>query len=226
MTAHLVLGRQVTMPVDVRTATAGTAMFAVPAGKARAAVDGTGLTLVEPVPGRALCSLAFIQYVDGDLGQYHEFGVTFLVRPAGGGQIGTYVHWLPVDQEFTLAAGRSIWGFPKELADIALTMEGPTKRCIVRQGGRLVLALLLRPGLPVPAGRASLHAYTRLDGVTRRIPWTMRAGGIRSRPGGALVLLGDHPVADELRAFGLPRTALVTSTIRQLQMTFQDAEPA
>jgi Acetoacetate decarboxylase (ADC) len=257
MTDYLVQGQRVAMPVEVRSASACSATFAVPAAAARSVIGYAGLDPVEPLPGRAICSLAFVRYVDSDLGPYDEFAVAFLVRrPDGGldgrggrggrgarsergghdrpggrrglrGRAGAFIHWLPVNQSFTLEAGRSIWGFPKEMADIDLSLSGPSKRCVVRKDGQLVVDLVIRPGIPVPSGSAktSFDAYTSQDGVTRRTPWVMRPGGVRSRPGGALLRLGEHPVAEELRRLGLPRTALFTSTIRRMGMTFAEAEP-
>ena len=34
------------------------------------------------------------------------------------GRLSTYIHRLPVDQSFTCAAGRGIWGFPKTVERI------------------------------------------------------------------------------------------------------------
>ena len=48
--------------------------------------------------------------------------------------------------------------------------------------------------------------------------------GIRSRPGGANLRLGDHPIGRELAGLGLPRRALFSTVIPNLAMTFGDAE--
>lgn len=159
-------------------------------------------------------------YVDGDLGPYHEFAVSFLVRERR--RLGAFIHRLPVDGSFTLDAGRSIWGFPKELADFELS----DRRCLVRQDGRLVIDVSMRPGVPVSSfsAKTSFVAYSHLDGVTRRTPWTMPPSRLRSRPGGAVVQLGDHPIAAELRELGLPKRAVMTSSIGRLRMTFGDAQ--
>ncbi|MEV0581886.1 acetoacetate decarboxylase family protein [Nonomuraea sp. NPDC050310] len=225
MASHLIDGRTVTLPVQVRQAAVCTASYAVRADAARAVLAYTGVEVAEVLPGKAVCTLVFVDYGDSDLGAYHEFGMTFLVRAPGGGQPGAFVHWLPVDQRFTLAAGRGIWGFPKELAEVELRMSSPYKRCIVRKDGRLVLDLLIKPGLPVPARTpvTPLTAYTHLDGITRRIPATMRAGGSRIRPGGALIRLGNHPVAKELSELGLPKRALLTSYSARVAMSFEAA---
>jgi hypothetical protein len=138
------------MPVRIRDAALASATFAVPAPQAQALIAYSGLRPAWP-ERRALCSLVCVRYADGDLGPYHEFGVAFLVQPPGGGRgVGVFIHWLPVNQEFTLEAGRSIWGFPKELADIPMDLAGRTKRCAVRLGGRTVIELSVRQGLPLP----------------------------------------------------------------------------
>jgi hypothetical protein len=244
--AHLIQGERVALPVRIRDAAVASAMFAVPAAPAQAVIAYSGLEVAEPLPGRAICSLAFIRYADGDLGPYHEFAVAFLVHPPGAdppppgrgvrdlmglrglGSIGAFIHWLPVNQEFTLEAGRSIWGFPKELADIPMDLAGRIKRCAVRLGGRTAIELAVRPGLPVPSGSGDapeVNAYSCLDGTTRRTPWTLDASGVRMRLGGARVSLGDHPVAEELREIGLDRArALSAATVEHLTMSFASAE--
>lgn len=246
---HLIQGRRVAMPVHVRDAVVASAMFPVPAATAQAIIAYSGLDVAEPLPGRAICSLACIDYRDGDLDTYHEFAVAFLVRPPGeprgargpgglrglrglrelGGlrDAGVFIHWLPVDQPFTLEAGRTIWGFPKELADIPAHLDGRVKRCAVRLGGATVVELAIRPGVPVPtrgASAATVTAYSCLDDVTRRIPWTMTPSGVRMRPGGARVRLGDHPAAEELRRLDLHGAhAISSSTVDRVRMRFGPA---
>ncbi|WP_242608619.1 acetoacetate decarboxylase family protein [Actinomadura formosensis] len=235
-TVHAIQGRRVALPVRIRDAAVASAMFAVPARAAQAVIAYSGLDVAEPLPGRAICSLAFVRYTDGDLGRYHEFAVAFLVRPPGTAPagplgrlrgIGAFIHWLPVDQEFTLEAGRSIWGFPKEIADIPLNLAGRVKRCAVRFGGRTAIEMAVRPGVPMPGVTAApeVAAYSCMDGVTRRTPWTLTPSAVRARPGGAKVFLGDHPVAEELRGLGLDRArALGSGTARHVEMVFEGAE--
>jgi len=224
---HSVLGESVAMPVEVRSARASSALFAVRARPARRILGKVGLEPVVPLPGRAVCALAFVRYLDGDLGPYHEFAVSLLCRGSGGRRTpGAYIHWLPVNQHFTCAAGRAIWGFPKEVTDIDLDMAGPGTHCTVRVAGNHAITLHIDRAVPVPsvAGAASVDAYTVRDGTLRRTPWRMHPSGVRMRPGGAHVELGDHPVAEELRELGLPATALSSSHVTTLRMSFESAE--
>ncbi|WP_186382468.1 acetoacetate decarboxylase family protein [Amycolatopsis rhizosphaerae] len=226
MPDFVIQGERVALPVEIRTATAASAMFLVRAAAVRSVLSYTGLRVFEPLPGRAICSLAFVRYVDGDLGPYHEFAVAYLIRPPDRGGYGVFIHWLPVNGGFTMEAGRKIWGFPKELAEIDLGFGGGHAQCTVRDGDNLVAGLRVRPGLRVPAGStaAAIDAYTHRDGVLRRTQWSMNPSDVRARPGGAALTLGPHPAAEELRSIGLPKRPLFSSTIGLLRMSFGEAE--
>ena len=121
---HTIAGTVLTMPVRVRKADVHTAMFAVPADAAQAMIDYSGLRVCRFRPERAVVTLMLARYSDGDLGRYNEFGTCVMVNPPGSeatgpralAQASAFIHHLPVDQSFTLEAGRAIWGFPKIMA--------------------------------------------------------------------------------------------------------------
>jgi hypothetical protein len=69
-----------------------------------------------------------------------------------------------------------------------------------------------------------LKTYTHADGTTREVPWEMRVSGLRGRIGGAKLRLGDHPYAKELASLGLPRRAMVSGSVANVEMTFGDAQ--
>ncbi|WP_433732978.1 acetoacetate decarboxylase family protein [Nocardia sp. CA-129566] len=240
MSIHTVLGKEVRMPVRIRLARAFMATYAVSAAAAQRVIDYSGLEILRLPGSRAMCTLVFVDYIDGDLGPYSEFGVSFMVRhhsagPATAlgdlralstGGAGVLIHRLPVDGEFTLAAGRGIWGFPKEIADFDAQHEGRVRRGVLHQNGQMIVDLTIRPGLSVPGrrnGAASFDAYSHIDGITRCTQWQMEPSGMRARPGGAELFLGDHAWADELRSIGLPKRAMTASVVDRLAMTFQDA---
>ena len=66
-----------------------------------------------------------------------------------------------------------------------------------------------------------MSAYARLDGMTRRTPFTSRATGVRGGPLGAALTVGErHPMAQDLRSLGLPKRAVMSTIIGNMAATF------
>ncbi len=199
MTQHTIAGTVLTMPVRVRTAQQHMAMFSVNADAAQRMIDYSGLQVCRHRPGKAVVVLMLMHYLDTDLGQYHEYGTNVMVNPPGGQQAsggwkalrsagGAFIHHLPVDQAFTLEAGRTIWGgYPKVMADFNI-VDGRSFSFDVSIDGTHAVGMDFSPGLPVPAmftSRTQVHpTYSHLDGVTRETSGEMRMTGVRYRPGG------------------------------------------
>ena len=233
-------GRTVTMPVAIRHARQWSATWLVPATAAQAVIDYSELVVAQPVPGKALLALAFVDYIDGDLGAYHELALSFLVRPhdappaanalthlrdIAGGRVGAFIHDLPVDQEFTRQAGTGIWGYPKWIAQIDLVAERHRTACVVRSEAGHQLTLTIPDGGPLPVPKDVPPTYSWRDGVLRRTEWevTMHGGG--SRPGGATVVPGARgQMAATLRRLKLPRHSLMSSFTSHLESIFGEPE--
>lgn len=229
---HTIAGTVLTMPVEIRKANQHMAMFSVDADAAQRLIDYSGLQVCRYLPGRAMVILMFMHYIDGDLGPYYEFGTSVMVNPPGSTasglralqSAGAFTHHLPVDQTFTLEAGITIWGYPKVMGDFRIR-EGRQFGFDVSVDGRLVIDMEFRPGLPIrltPRQQKQL-SYSHRDGVTRETAFEHTRGGVRNRPGGVRIRLGDHPYAKELASLGLPKRALLSSSA-DVQMTFGDAQ--
>ncbi|NKS65039.1 acetoacetate decarboxylase [Rhodococcus hoagii] len=221
MSSHQVLGKQVDMPVEIRTASAFMAMYSVPAKAAQRLVDHTGLEILQWRGGRGLCGLVFVDYIDGDLGPYNEFGVTFMVRDheqrgfnhvrrdlrsLARGKAGALIHQLPVDGEFTLAAAAASGASRRSWRTSRPTTSATSAARRVSQDGRLIAELTVKQGIPMP-GRGtntSLDAYSHLDGVTRRTSWDMNPRGVRTRLGGAELTSGTTRSPTNCDRWGCP----------------------
>ena len=234
---HTIAGTVLTMPVQIRKANQQMAMFSVDADAAQRMIDYSGLRVCRYLPGRAVVVLMLMHYIDGDLGQYYEFGTSVMVNPPGavseskrGGlsalqSAGAFIHHLPVDQAFTLEAGTKIWGYPKVMADFTVR-EGRQFGFDVHVDGQLVIGMEFRRGLPIrltPRQQAQ-RSYSHRDGVTRETAFEHTLDGVRTRFGGVHVRLGDHPYAKELASLGLPKRAMLSSSADHVQMTFGDAQ--
>lgn len=232
---HTIAGTVLTIPVEIRRADTHVAMFSVSAPAAQRMIDYSGLRVCEYLPGRAVVMLMLVRYHEGDLGRYHEFGTAVMVNAPGStargpgalASAGAFIHHLPVNQGFTLEAGRRIWGFPKVMSEFVVR-ERPKFDFDISVDGKLVAGIEFGRGVPLPSALTArpqtLIAYSCLDGVTRRIPWEMRNSGMRATVGGARLRLGDHPYAHELRALGLPKRAFASQSSANVEMTFGDAQ--
>ncbi|SPM34314.1 Acetoacetate decarboxylase (ADC) [Mycobacterium rhizamassiliense] len=230
---HTIAGTVLTMPVRIREANQHMAMFSVNADAAQQLIDYSGLQVCRYLPGRAVAVLMLMHYIDGDLGQYYEFGTSIMVNPPGSnasgpralGDAGAFIHHLPVDQPFTLEAGTKIWGYPKVMADFTIR-EGRQFGFDCAIDGQLVISMDFGRGLPfrlTPREQAQ-RSYSHRDGITRETAFEHTLDGVRTRIGGARVRLGDHPYAKELASLGLPKRAIVSSSSDHVQMTFGDAQ--
>ncbi len=238
--AYVFEGREVTLPVIVRKARATAVTFMVDAEAARALLPSPKLEIVEVAPRKTLFTLGGIDYVDNDLGDYNEVSMAFYVRerratrgiPYIGawadflrGRLSTYIHRLPVDQSFTCAAGRGIWGFPKTVERIELATDGDRAACHLEMDGRHVLSLEspARGARTMPDN--SMQTYSMIDGALYRTAFRSGANEVGMKRGAATLALGDHPVADELRSLGLPKPALFSVWMGHMRGRFEAAIP-
>jgi hypothetical protein len=221
--------RTVTMPVVVRDAAAGTAVFDVDAAATQRLVPGDAFEVVESAPGRAQLALATIDYRDNDLGDYHEVGVTLFVVPRGGdpAAAGTFITHLPVDQDFTCEAGRTIWGFPKTVEEIAVDYEANSVTTALRMDGELVLRLTLPRGGDETMPPMEMTAYTYVDDVPHATGFSQGGTQAQVVPGdaGVTLELGPHPLAQTLRQVGLPSAPVLTTWTEHMRGRFDAPTP-
>jgi len=230
-------GTTLTWPIQVRKARIGSATFTADA-RAAARLLPNGIVPFTIRPGRTLVTLTMADYLDNDLGDYDEFAVAIAVREAGGpatmlrsigatlrGKVTTFTAYMPVDQPFTLAAGRQLWGFPKTLDDVSIGVEGDRATCTWNADGAHVVTLTVPAGTGRRIPTQELDTFTVLDGALQRTTFTMGSEQGRIGPGGAEVTLGTHPIADELRRLKLSRRAVFTTWMATMTGTFQPPRP-
>lgn len=229
-------GRTVTLPCHVAHARAALGLFTADATEVARDLP-SGLSPVLTRPGRTMVALMAVRYVDNPLGDYDEGVVASVVRPSTdpsptaslrdvlAGRYGIFVHHMPVSQAFTREAGERIWGFPKTVDHLDLrlsdrraglrwaTPEGEVFELVTARGGRL------------PAPPQSSVAHTLHDGVVWRTPLRMRGSGLGVRPGGARVRLGTHPIADDLRRWGVGPRGVASAWVEHATMDFEAATP-
>lgn len=220
---YQIQGRTVTMPAVVRDASSGNVIFMVPSAAAQQLV-GHAFEVVEMAPGQTQLILGFVDYRDNDLGDYNEVMVIFMVRPRGAaaGSEGTFIYKLPVNQSFTCEAGCTIWGFPKSVEHIDVDYRDDRVTCRLVMNGQHVFTLTVPRG-KTEGGDApdmEMATYTYLDGPT--VVRFTTGGPTAVSPGAERVelVLGNHPLADELRRLGLPAPAMMSTWMEHMHGTF------
>jgi hypothetical protein len=236
---YIIMGREVRLPVEVRDANAVMAYYLVSARAAQVLAEPAGLEVAEVFPGRALCTIGTMKYRDNDLGQYDEIAITFYVREPGQrslpligtlldfgrGRVGAYIWQLPVNGEFTCAAGNGIWGFPKSVCDIRIDVTDGRQTTEWHADGQHVLTQELVLPTSASVRTANAVSYAVRDGVRYKTPTEMRVEGVGAKFfGGATLTLGPHPIADRLRALGLPKRALLVTHVPKWSGKFHAAE--
>jgi acetoacetate decarboxylase len=226
MTTHRILDQTVTMPVEVRDASAATVFYDVSLAAARRLAP-PGFEVIEVQPGRAQFVLALIDYRDNDLGTYHEIGTILFVRPATGGPDGTFITHLPVDQRFTCVAGRQIWGYPKTVEHIEVTHTPATSRWVLTMKDTLALDITVPRGGTDDFPVMPMTSYTLRGGRPHATTFTQGGSGVLFEPGGSGVSLrlGDHPLAAELASLGLPAEPVSSIWIERMQGSFEEPHP-
>ena len=143
-----------------------------------------------------------------------------VVRTARGllrNELETFIHRLPVNQSFTCEAGRAIWGFPKTVEEIRLQTTERRSVCTLHSEGRHVFTFSVPRGGKRTLPDSTMTTITSIEGVPHRTRFT---SGFGVRLGGAELVLGDHPIADELRGLGLPKRALRTTWMERMHGRF------
>lgn len=229
-TSYEIQGQTVGLPVVVRKAKAGVAFFDVNSAAAQAFVPGDAYEVVEASPGTSQLLIALIDYEDNDLGDYLEVGLTVFVRPKGapadGSADGTFIVHLPVDQAFTCEAGCTIWGFPKTVQEITADHGESSSTWTLTMDGQLVLRVTIPRGGTDEMPDLPIQTYTYKDGVAHTTPFIQGGSGSSIGFGDGVELeLGDHPIAKELAAMGLPKPASMSTWTEEMHGTFGPAQP-
>ena len=222
-----VLDRDVELPVEVRDASAATVIWEVDAAALTALLPTDQVEVIESAPDRAQFALALVDYRDNDLGSYLEVGFIAFVRPRQGGKDGTFILRLPVDGEFTCAAGRQVWGFPKTVEDIGFDVADDHAVVTLSSGGELVLRVRVPRGGDEPMPAMPMASYTVKDGRLHATRFTQggEQTGITFGDEGVELELGSHPWAKELETLGLPAPAVLATWNEHMRATFDEAVP-
>jgi len=219
------------------------ALFPAPAAKVQRLLPSKKLRPVLAMPGMAMVALTAMEYRKiADVKPYNEFSIavpvqfepTFnipglpiffhpLLSPRRYRKFGMYVHHLPVTTQAARDFGVEIWGYPKFIAEISFEDVGEMRHCRLWAEKKNIVTLEIKKSATKPRS-INFYTYTVKDGqILRTLVQTQGQYSITRFPGGASYTLGDHPIAEELRALGMGKTAVGRFYAPQVQSLLHTA---
>ena len=223
------------VPLRLESLSAMAAVYGADLDALRAQLPAAMAPVLQPLawrPGRGLLGLIAVRYREGDLGAYDELAVAI---PVGRGatprlqalanlfrkRFEAFIWHMPVTTPRARDGGVRLAGFPKRVAELRCDENGGWQRCALHEGGAspsVTLACRAAEGHG-PARELSLLSHTLLDGVPvvselrlRQERWAEHPGGA-----GAMLSLGDGPLADALRPLRISGRPLWSQVVPQAQ---------
>lgn len=216
--------RALTLPLRTRRV-ASIAMFAAPTREARKLLPSARLEPVELHPGTTLVGFSCAEVFEAEsLAPYGELSIVVpvryqprfsvpllpLVMPRRFDDAGYYVHRVATTSAVLCALAQDMQGTRSQLADVRFDEEPFWRSCTVRVEGKLLCALEVKKTRTRSRSLAT-HSYTLLEGNLLRTPLPLHGSFALARGAqSGRLTLGDHYVADELRALRLGDAPLFT----------------
>jgi hypothetical protein len=219
------------------------ALFPAPAAKVQRLLPSSKLKPLLLIPGTAIVALTAMEYRQiADVAPYNEFSIGVpvqcepvvnipglpllfnpLISPQWYKKFGVYIHHLPVTTKEAYDFGVEIWGYPKLVAEINFEDTDQTRRCRLRAEGKDIVTLEVKK-LPTKDRPVNLYTYTVKNGqLLKTLIQTQGRYGIARFPGGASYTLGDHPIAEELKALRMGEMAVGRFYAPQVQSMLHSA---
>ncbi len=175
-------------------------------------------------PGKAIAVIGAFYYIDTSIGPYGEIPVGIpvvwktpsvpflpaLIENYYPG-FGIYILHLPVTTIEARDAGRGVWNYPKFVADMRFKNTPEYISVDMEENGRYILGLKVDKKGHIFRDNRPLVTYTEKDG--KIIKTVIPVKGIYMtcmRPGSGRLDLGDHPVAETIKALGVGKRPIIT----------------
>jgi Acetoacetate decarboxylase (ADC) len=215
------------------------AIFSADVDRIRAILPSPKLHPLMLAPGRAALAVTVFNFHETSLGPYGEIAIAPLVTesafappmlPLLAERIlpwSGFIMHLPVTSRLGRDAGREIWNYPKFLADMDFDRFSDRQSARLEENGRHILTLTVaQRGIAKPDDNPT-KTFTVQNG--QLIKTTIRNRGVAQvnvGPNAGNLELGDHPIADELRAVGVSLKPWITKNSLDFQVLLPAGEPA
>lgn len=210
-------GRTIQLPVFYYDAATLSAQFLAPIENVRQLLPSKRLHPLRVTPWHCVVNLSTFEYRASDVGAYNEvsIGIPVMLDEPSPLFVGTlrqvpetlkvFIVHLPVTTELARDAGIDLAGYPKFLADITFEQNDQWVTCHLREAGQHILTLRGQVGTLKTAPRSRIQPITTREGYLLRSELVVseREQVVGKGSSGVQFELGDHPIAQELKALKL-----------------------
>lgn len=192
------------------------AYFPAPTAALQSVLPSPELPVLEIAPGVGLVQITFFQYRRPLLiDPYNELAIAIPVFDDSirDGISPIYVLYLPVTTEEAMVAGIQGWGFPKSLAKLRChdDSRGGSKgiTCKAKADEMEILTLELNTDNLTPVPPPPFLSFTVKEDLLVKTYFTFN-GNLQfgMDPGGAKLILGNHPIGRHLKALGISTASI------------------
>ncbi|HNY64119.1 MAG TPA: acetoacetate decarboxylase family protein [Deltaproteobacteria bacterium] len=219
-----VFQRRIKLPVFYYDNTSMTAIYTASTDMVRRHLPTPDMHPVEVTPGRALVAFTAFEYRRSDIDPYNEFSISFPItfrkRAIPGLTLlgmmlrryfTAYVWQLPVTTEIARYGGVEWYGYPKFLADIGFSHEGPMLVCTLSEGGEKILTLKGKKLKTTTEKVNRIKTFSVKNGFV--LPANVYVNPIEfaksMNPNAAQLSIGEnHAISRQLREMGLSQKPL------------------
>jgi hypothetical protein len=217
-------GQPARLPIFYYDGNAMSAVFPARLAALRRLMPDPRIVPARLAPGVGAVAVTCFEYLDTDIGPYNELAISVILADGGANlpgvallsslrrrQLHAYVWHLPVTTEIANVNGRELWGYPKFVADIDFTQDGPRRVCRLSEHGEHILTLVGDRIETPRSERVRLFSHLWAHGQPQGSEFAINAVqlGLSHRPGVAELTLGEHhPIAAELGDVLLSRSPI------------------
>jgi hypothetical protein len=204
----------VDFPILYTDASSTSVFYGVDLRKASALLEPHGLAPARGIGGRAVLGITWFEYRATSIGPYNELGISLLAAPgirppklpllrvmAGDPRLGFFVLHLPVTTELARVGGVEVYGYPKTVNELPISLSDRALHGSLLDDGHAVLEMHVPLGRGVTVRMIDLSTYSVRQGCLLRtiVPTDSQARLIRS-PDTSLSLRSlEHPIARTIR---------------------------
>jgi hypothetical protein len=226
-------GSELGYPALFHDGSTSVGMFIVSSKVANELIAGSGFTVAEIAPGKAILSFAGVHYTDTECGTYEEIACAFFVNKFSGksripylgtwanilrGEQPSFTWYLPVTEKSALECGIQMWGYPKTIEKIRHSKKGGRTVTTLHKDGEEVLRYSVsNVGTKILETRAA-PVYSVFEGEPHLGYLTQSFSDVGYGRDGELVL-SEHPLVEPLRRLGLPKKPLMSGHMGKLKFS-------